>query len=70
MIFPGLTADGEFVDQQVVSVYHLFFAESPDVCCAGLLIIPTCQHSKMDLVQTGEAAEEEKDSLLEKVMSS
>ncbi len=34
---------------------------------AGLLIVPTCQHSKMDLVQTGEAVEEEKDTLLEKV---
>ncbi len=34
---------------------------------AGLLIVPTCQHSKMDLVQTGEAVEEEKDDLLEKV---
>ena len=34
---------------------------------AGLLIVPTCQHSKMDLVQTGEAVEEEKDALLEKV---
>ncbi len=37
---------------------------------AGLLIVPTCQHSKMDLVQTGEAVEEEKDALLEKVQHS
>ena len=34
---------------------------------AGLLIVPTCQHSKMDLVQTGEVVEEEKDALLENV---
>lgn len=34
---------------------------------AGLLLVPTCQHSKMDLVQTGEAVEEEKDTLLETV---
>lgn len=34
---------------------------------AGLLIVPTCQHSKMDLVQTGEAVEAEKDALLEQV---
>lgn len=36
------------------------------LCHAGLLIVPTCQHSKMDLVRTGEAVEEEKDALLEK----
>lgn len=29
--------------------------------------MPTCQRSKMDLVQTGEAVETEKDDLLEKV---
>lgn len=36
---------------------------------ADLLIVPTCQRSKMDLVQTGEAVETEKDDLLEKVES-
>lgn len=34
---------------------------------AGLLVIPTCQHAKMDLVQTGEKVEAEKDRLLENV---
>ena len=34
---------------------------------AGLLILPTCQHAKMDLVQTGQLVEDEKDALLEKV---
>lgn len=33
----------------------------------GLLVIPTCQHAKMDLVQTGENVEVEKDRLLENV---
>ena len=32
---------------------------------AGLLVIPTCQHAKLDLVQTGVQVEEEKDRLLE-----
>ena len=36
----------------------------------GLLVIPTCQHAKMDLVQTGENVEVEKDRLLENVGSS
>ena len=35
---------------------------------AGLLILPTCQHAKVDLVQTGQLVEDEKDALLEKVM--
>lgn len=34
----------------------------------SLLIIPTCQHAAMDLVQTGEAVDTEKDLLLEKVL--
>lgn len=34
---------------------------------AGLLVIPTCQHAELDLVQTGENVEEEKDRLLENV---
>lgn len=33
----------------------------------GLLVIPTCQHAQLDLVQTGEKVEEEKDRLLENV---
>lgn len=32
-----------------------------------LLIVPTCQHAAMDLVQTGEKVDVEKDLLLEKV---
>ena len=40
-----------------------------DYSLADLLIVPTCQRSKMDLVQTGEAVETEKDDLLEKVES-
>ncbi|KAL0050072.1 hypothetical protein WJX82_003888 [Trebouxia sp. C0006] len=40
----------------------------PGLTADGLLIVPTCQHSKMDLVQTGEVVEEEKDALLEKFM--
>ncbi|KAH7620857.1 putative Cobalamin trafficking protein CblD [Nannochloris sp. 'desiccata'] len=34
----------------------------------GLLIIPTCQHSEVDLVQRGERVENEKDRLLERFM--
>ncbi|KAL3160777.1 hypothetical protein ABBQ38_009189 [Trebouxia sp. C0009 RCD-2024] len=40
----------------------------PGLTADKLLIVPTCQHSKMDLVQTGEAVETEKDDLLEKFM--
>lgn len=32
-----------------------------------MLVIPTCQHAVMDLVQRGERVEEEKDRLLERV---
>jgi hypothetical protein len=32
-----------------------------------MLIIPTCQHSDIDLVRTGEKVEDEKDRLLERV---
>ena len=34
---------------------------------AGLLIIPTSQHSVLDLVRVGDQIEQEKDELLEKV---
>ena len=33
-----------------------------------MLIIPTCQHADMDLVQRGERVEDEKDRLLERFM--
>lgn len=36
---------------------------------AGLLVIPTCQRSGVDLVRWGEVIEDEKDRLLEKVHS-
>jgi hypothetical protein len=39
----------------------------PGVDLEKLLIVPTCQHAAMDLVQTGEPVDEEKDKLLEKV---
>ncbi|KAK9816425.1 hypothetical protein WJX72_000083 [[Myrmecia] bisecta] len=35
----------------------------------GLLIIPTCQRAGLDLVQTGEQIEDEKDRLLERFMT-
>ncbi|KAL6750020.1 methylmalonic aciduria and homocystinuria type D protein [Haematococcus lacustris] len=34
-----------------------------------LLIVPTCQHAAVDLVQTGDIIEQEKDALLEKFMA-
>jgi hypothetical protein len=34
---------------------------------ADLLVVPTCQRSEVDLVTTGEKADEEKDRLLESV---
>ena len=36
----------------------------PGVGYEGLLVIPTCQHSRVDLVAVGAAVEEEKDALL------
>lgn len=30
-----------------------------------MLVVPTCQHSKLDIVQVGEAVEDEKNRLLE-----
>jgi hypothetical protein len=39
----------------------------PPLVHAGILIIPTCQHSDLDLVRVGEAVEDEKDRLLERV---
>jgi hypothetical protein len=34
---------------------------------SGMLVIPTCQHATLDLVQRGEKVETEKDRLLERV---
>ena len=39
----------------------------PGVETEKLLVVPTCQHAKMDLVQTGDNVEQEKDYCLEKV---
>ena len=39
----------------------------PGVKTDNLLVVPTCQHAKMDLVQTGDNVEQEKDYCLEKV---
>lgn len=36
---------------------------------AGLLIVPTCQQAKLDLVNVGETVETEKDFLLERFMA-
>lgn len=44
-------------------VAHVF----PDVELEGMLVVPTCQRSDVDLVQMGEAIETEKDRLLERV---
>lgn len=67
MIFPGLTADSMWFWHLIK---WLFVTHDVQVfCLADLLIVPTCQRSKMDLVQTGEAVETEKDDLLEKVES-
>ncbi len=35
-----------------------------------MLVVPTCQHATLDLVQRGEKVEEEKDRLLERVSGS
>ena len=42
----------------------------PGVDLTGMLAVPTCQHSDVDLVRTGEKIEQEKDRLLERVSSS
>ena len=42
---------------------HVF----PNVDLAGAFAVPTCQHSDVDLVRTGDAIEQEKDRLLERV---
>ena len=39
----------------------------PQTEVEGMLVIPTCQRSAMDMVQTGERVDEEKDRLLERV---
>eukprot|EP00959_Pyramimonas_sp_CCMP1952_P358529 7506968-Pyramimonas_sp.AAC.1 len=41
----------------------------PGVDTTGILIIPTCQNSAVDLVRVGEEVETEKDRLLERVRS-
>lgn len=38
----------------------------PGVSYEGLLVVPTCQRSKMDLVNVGDTVEQEKDDLLER----
>jgi len=43
-------------------VAHVF----PSIDLEGVLVIPTCQRSVVDLVQMGEAIETEKDRLLER----
>eukprot|EP00195_Chlamydomonas_chlamydogama_P015190 CAMPEP_0202889956 /NCGR_PEP_ID=MMETSP1392-20130828/492_1 /ASSEMBLY_ACC=CAM_ASM_000868 /TAXON_ID=225041 /ORGANISM="Chlamydomonas chlamydogama, Strain SAG 11-48b" /LENGTH=136 /DNA_ID=CAMNT_0049573411 /DNA_START=46 /DNA_END=453 /DNA_ORIENTATION=+ len=40
----------------------------PKVDVSKLLIVPTCQHAAMDLVQVGEPVDVEKDKLLEQFM--
>ena len=44
---------------------HVF----PGVDLTDMLAVPTCQHSDVDLVRTGEKIEQEKDRLLERVRS-
>ena len=39
----------------------------PGVDTDSMFLVPTCQHSKMDLVRTGDDVEKEKDYCLEKV---
>jgi hypothetical protein len=39
----------------------------PGVDTSDLLIVPTCQRADLDLVQTGEKVDDEKDRLLERV---
>jgi hypothetical protein len=39
----------------------------PGIATTGILIIPTCQNSEVDLVRVGEEVEIEKDRLLERV---
>lgn len=39
----------------------------PGVDTSDLLIVPTCQRADLDLVQTGEKIDNEKDRLLERV---
>ncbi|EFN59706.1 hypothetical protein CHLNCDRAFT_133264 [Chlorella variabilis] len=38
----------------------------PGTSLDGMLVIPTCQHAQMDLVQMGQRVEDEKDRLLER----
>jgi hypothetical protein len=39
----------------------------PAVNLESMLIVPTCQHAEVDLVNTGERVDQEKDLLLERV---
>jgi len=49
---------------------HKMEAEAmfPGVSSDGLLVVPTCQRTKMDLVQTGEPVDIEKDFCLERFL--
>mmetsp|Transcript_12565 Transcript_12565/g.45835 ORF Transcript_12565/g.45835 Transcript_12565/m.45835 type:complete len:173 (+) Transcript_12565:162-680(+) len=56
----------EYSVHSVPKVYKSTFVDMfPKVDVEKMLVVPTCQHSKLDIVQVGEAVEDEKNRLLE-----
>lgn len=69
-LFEGLTSFGmEFsahaLPKSMIREVQTIF---PGVDVSKLLVVPTCQHAKIDLVNYGDHVENEKDQLLEQFM--
>ncbi|KAI8473629.1 MAG: methylmalonic aciduria and homocystinuria type D protein [Monoraphidium minutum] len=54
--------------KRVMDQLAAVFPSAAPASSAGLLVVPTCQRSDLDLVKTGEAVDDEKDRLLERFM--
>jgi len=67
-IFPGIDIQGT-IDICNLSFQNVLIIGSSNVLCpiVGMLVIPTCQKSNVNLVEWGESADVEKDRLLERV---
>ena len=67
-VFPDVDTEGQLCSpDSPVSLDTSRSQTGMSMLCAGLLVIPTFQRSKNDLVKMGETIETEKDLLLEKV---
>eukprot|EP00884_Botryococcus_braunii_P018057 jgi/Botrbrau1/4935/Bobra.0122s0017.1 len=58
-LFVGLSVCPHAHQGEVAAIF-------PGVDPKGMLVVPTCQHAKVDLVRVGDAVEGEKDRLLER----